>query len=257
MEPVVLEAVVLEAVVLVAVAWLSGFLSGTIGFASGVLPAAALSLVLPPAEAVPLLAPLVLASAALGLAFHWKRWERPYVFILLPPILVGTWAGTAFLSEAPASLVSRVVAVFVTVVALQELGRRFTGGGEPSWLQRAVGSVPGGLLLGLVSGVASAVAHAGGVVAAAYLMCAGLRRGPFTSTVLLILLLADAAKLIMFWDAGLLTMEMAGPLAWAMPFLLLGAYSGRRVWHHLSPIQFRTAVAATLLGVGLFLLVKA
>lgn len=245
----------MELIALVAVSFLSGFLSGTIGFASGVLPAALLSLVIPSATAVPLLAPIVLAGAAVALAFHWNEWKMRHVLLVLPPLLLGTWWGTEFLTSAPARLVNYAIAFFVIVVALQELGGRFAAqDGKRFGLRRAVGSGAGGLLVGLVSGVASTIAHAGGVVVSAYLVSAGLKREAFTGTVLLILVLADTAKLLAFLQAGLITEEMIGPIAWSVPFLLLGVYSGRHVYRRLSNRRFRTVVAATLLGLGIFLL---
>ena len=47
---------------LMAASFLSGFLTAGVGIAGGVLPAALLSLVVPSPQAVPLLAPIVLAG---------------------------------------------------------------------------------------------------------------------------------------------------------------------------------------------------
>ncbi len=129
----------MEWLVIFAVSFLSGYLSGTIGFASGVLPAAILSLVLPADIAVPLLAPIVLSGAAAALTSHWKEWETHHILLVIPPLLLGTWSGTQFLSAASESLVSYAIAFFVIMVAIQELSGQFSGRSDESFrLQKVI-----------------------------------------------------------------------------------------------------------------------
>jgi hypothetical protein len=242
---------------LIVASFLSGFLSAGIGIAGGVLPAALLSLSLPSTEAVALLAPIVLAGEVASAPFYRSAWRARHLVIVLPPLVVGTWFGTVFLARAPVVLIARAMAALVILIALLEV-RKWnapeppTEGVRRGWL----GSPLGGIVAGLAGGVTSAVAHAGGILLAPYLLAAGLAKEAFVGTVLVILALADTAKLATFWQAGLFTRSMAGPIAWALPFLLVGVVLGRQVNRRLSMRRFRQALACALLIVGVLLLLK-
>ena len=240
-----------------AVSFLAGFLSGGIGFASGVLPAALLSLMLPATVAVPLLAPIVLLAAIFALPFHWKTWSARHVLVLAPTLLAGTWLGTSFLHAAPESLVEYVIAAFVAVAAVSELTRRAdrpeTG---PNRVQRVLGSTAGGVVVGLIGGVTSAMAHAGGVVVAAYLLSAGIAGRLFTGTILAVLVMGDLAKLVAFAQADLFTPAMVRPVLSSVPFLVLGVLVGWRGYRRIPVQTFRKVVAVVLLAVAVLMVVS-
>ncbi len=239
-----------------AAAWVSGFLSGSIGFASGVVPAVLLTLFAPASTAIPPLTPVLFVGAVVALLECWGQWDRHRVVLITLPLFVGTWFGTEFLATAPDSLVRRLLGAFVVVSAIPELLDTFRDrepSSEDHWLRRLAGSTTGGLTLGFLGGITSAIAHAGGIVVTIHLASRRLDKHTFTATVLAILVLADLAKLATFSQTGLLSRTMIGPVAAALPFVLVGVYLGRRAHDRIPTRRFHQLVAATLVVVGVVL----
>jgi uncharacterized membrane protein YfcA len=240
-----------------AAAFLSGFLSAAIGIAGGVLPAAVLAVALPVRQAVPLLAPIVLAGEIAAAPIYRKAWSGRHFLVLLPPLVAGTWLGTEFLTGAPPRLIARAMAAFVILAALPEILRRPNRvQARPGSPKRWLGHPLGGILAGLCAGITSAVAHAGGILITPYLLAAGLAKEAFVGTALAILALGDTAKLVSFQHAGLLTPSMTRPILYALPLLFVGVGAGWQVHRRLTIDAFRRIVAYALLVVGILLLAR-
>ena len=87
-----------------------GFLRTSIGGGIGLVLTPTLSLVLPPAVVLALIAPLMTLSDPIAVRFFWRRWDAGLLRLLWPSSLVGVVLGAALLASLPEAWLARTVA---------------------------------------------------------------------------------------------------------------------------------------------------
>lgn len=239
-----------SAIVILLVSWLAGVSKVAFGIGAGVFLTPVLALVLPSKVAVALMAPMMVITDLVALRQHWGKWHTRHVLVLLPTALVGIVLGTLFLAWAPAPVVRKIIGVMALIfVAQQVLRIRSTKKHAPAPLPAWVGSV-----IGLVAGVASSIAHSGGVVMSIYLLSLGLTKELFVASVVASFSITDLLKLSLYWQVGVLTLSILLTGIALTPFMLLGGRMGVSVSRRLSVEQFSVAVTALVAVSGILLL---
>lgn len=217
-----------------------GFLKAAVGGGIGLVLTPTLSLVLPAQTVLALIAPLLSFSDPMTMRYYWRQWDDRQLRQLLPTALLGVVvgsAGVAMLSEFwLRKTIGGVALTFVVVqVVLLLRGRRlFTG--VPHWTA--------GALAGFVAGIASAVAHSGGIVFGPYLLALGLGNATVVATGSAIVVAGNAVKLASYAAIGLLTVRILVVAAIASPLLLVGTWLGYRVNRRLPRRWFEIALIA-------------
>ena len=201
----------------------AGISKGGFGSGAAFASSAILALILPPAQAVALMLPLLMVIDLSALRPYWGKWHRPDARALILGALPGVAAGMALFGLADADLLRLLIGAisvgFVIWHGLQRLGRiRSPARRLPGWA---------GLLAGLVAGFTSFVSHAGGPPAAVYLLSQRLDKTTFQAT-----------TVIVFWAINLMKFP---------PYLALGLFSADTLWAVL--VLAPVAVAGTWLGV--------
>jgi uncharacterized membrane protein YfcA len=203
-------------------AFVVGFLKTSVSAGTGLVLTSTLSVVLPAPIVLGLISPLMLMSDPIAMRFYWRQWDDRQLRLLVPSttigILAGTWALT-LLSEVWLRRTIGLIALALACLQLAVTGRaRPLFGERPHWLM--------GVAAGGITGVASIVAHSGGVVSALYLLGAGLAPSPLIATVNAVYATTNLIKVILYWKIGFLTAQALLLDVIALPVVLLGAWLG-------------------------------
>lgn len=149
-DPFVLAAAIVAVVIL-------GLAKG--GFAGlGALATPIMALVLPPATAVALLLPLLLAQDVVSVWSFRKSWDRWIVGWMLPGAALGVGMGWLFADQVDEAMLLAALGAITLVFGLYRLwverrGRLVAASQSPGWV---------GSLFGVATGLTSQIAHAGG-----------------------------------------------------------------------------------------------
>lgn len=195
------------------------------GFASGAafVSTPLLALVMPPAQAVGLMLPLLMLMDVTSLRTYWRKWDWQHARLLMLGGVPGTLAGWWLFRSISADGVRLLVGLLaVGFVGFQMARAR-------SWL-RPPSRDPGaarGLIWGTVTGFTSFVSHAGGPPASMYLLGLGLDKTTY-----------QASSVIVFWWVNLIKLP---------PYLALGMFTAESAWATL--VLAPVAVAGVFLGI--------
>lgn len=238
------------AVVLIG-AFLASVVSGSSGFAFGLIGSAIWLHVLPPDRVVPL---VVICSLLLNLALVWNlRHEiRPRLLgPFLAGALIGVPIGVASLKRMDPELVRRGVGALLLFYSLYMLRR-------PSMPVVRLGVVGGRIAdgaVGLLGGFMGGATSLNGLFPT---MWCGLRgwtkteqRGVFQPYILIV------HAMTLFWLGGLggLDVRTGRDVLLCVPALLIGGWLGFKMFHRVSDDGFRKIILALFLLSGLSLMI--
>ena len=233
----------------VGAALFAGVSKGGFGSGAAFASASMLALVLPPAQALGIMLPLLMLIDAATLRPYWRRWSWPDTRALLWGGIPGTALGAALYTIADADLFRLLIGGISLGFVGWQLGTR------SGLIRPRDQPLPGwaGLLAGVGAGFTSFVSHAGGPVAAIYLLSRGLEKTRFQATTVLLFALLNVVKFIPYAWLGIFTIDTLKLDLVLAPFAILGAWLGVKA-HWLVPerVFFAiTYVALTLTGLKL------
>ena len=220
---------------------LAGISKGGFGSGASFVAAPMMALILPPEAALGILMPLLLLIDAATLKPYWRRWDARQTRLLLIGAGPGVLLGVLFWKIANPDMLRLLIGVIaIGYVALQFAPRaRFSDGGTPAprWA---------GVLAGAASAFTSFVSHAGGPVAAVYLLSQGLSKTGYQATTVLVFGVVNVAKTIAYAGLGAITVQSVLAGLWLVPAAVLGAWLGV-VAHRAIPERGFFLVTYTLL----------
>jgi uncharacterized protein len=212
------------------------------GFAMLAVPLIALVMPVPQAAAIVL--PLLTVGDMFGLAALIRERDRALLRVLLPSGLAGTVVGFLLFGVLTPKTVSLVLGVMTLLFIAQrawstsDTVARFV----PRWFTA---------LMGLVSGVGSFVAHAGGPPISLALLPMRLQPAVFAATTTVFFTTLNLSKWLPYAWLGLIdTTNMLTALVLA-PCAVLGVWAGLKVLRRLPPVWFYRLVSAGLLFTGI------
>ncbi|HVZ07543.1 sulfite exporter TauE/SafE family protein [Rhodopila sp.] len=212
-------------------------LRGFTGFGFGLAAVPLLSLVLPPAEVVPLVVALQIVVGIGGLrdAMHLCDWRS--VRQLVPGLIVGVPTGIAILTVlAPNPVRLLIGAMIVVSVVLLHRGARLPP--EPSRVLTAA--------VGLLAGVISGFSSMGGPPIIVYLMARGHNPHRIRATAIVYFMIAGCATGLPMVVRGLITRHTLIWAAACLPVLFLGTWLGTLAFHRAKPRHHRLTALITL-----------
>ena len=222
-----------------AMLFLSGALRGFTGFGFSLAAVPLLSLIMPPARAVPIVLILQLLVSVAGLRDALRHTDWRSIRILALGAAIATPLGTWGLAHLAAGRVRLVIAVVVVCGALV-LGRGFRLAVAPvGWRV-----LPFGLVSGLFNGLAGIP---GPPIIAFYLaspISSAVARG---SMIVFFMVTAALALGPMAWF-GLLPRAIVMEAAFGLPLVLIGSWLGARAYGYSADRHYRFVALALLLA---------
>ncbi len=182
---------------------LSGISKG--GFASGAgnMAVPLMSLVIPAPQAAGIALPLLCAMDISGLRAWWGRWSRRELATILPGGLLGILLGTTVFGLMSDRHVKLMVGVIALAFLARSLWQARPGRAPPP--PTAPSRLRGGFW-GMVSGLTSTIAHAGGPPLAVYLYPLRLDRAMLAATTVVFFGVMNYVKLVPYAALGQLSM---------------------------------------------------
>ena len=239
-----------EVAVIIVAGFLSGIIRSGMGTGVGLFLLPTLALVFPAKIALAFGAPLLLATDVFGLRNYWKEWIEPsHLIRLLLAATPGVITGTVLVNIIPAREFMLGVGLFGSAYALFQLFPNFVPEHFKKNLARAASlhAGKGIYCYGALGGVATVIAHSGGLIWTIYLMNAVRDRRIFVGTTVIIYLLTDTYKTFAFLYLGLLSPDSLFAVLPAIPTVWLGCFIGNKVNRHLREAIFRKLVLVVIL----------
>ena len=214
-----------------------------------VLTTPLLTLVMPAAEAVSIVLPMLLIADVFALWAYWKMWDMHYVRLLLPLTIIGIVAGTYFLATLDDNTLRRLLGLFTLGFVVYRVASDRLRGLEyhpQNWH---------GYLAGAASGFGSALANTGGPPFTAYMMLQDVSPRTFVGTTTLYFAIVNLIKLPGLVVADLLDFSDLLQVAWALPLIPAGVWLGRWMVNRMNKTAFERFMLIVLAFAGVLLLV--
>lgn len=243
-------------VCIVAVAgFCSGVIKAGVGIGAGVFLLPTLSLAFPAKTALGIGAPLLLVSDILGLRYYWKQWvSAGELFRLLGAALPGLLVGTVLLPVIPAKAFRVGVGIFGVFYAVSMLWPAF----PPTVFVKRLFSSLGErhadkqvYLYGFSGGIATVLAHAGGLVWSLYLMTSVKDRRVFVGTICLVFFITNIYKIAAYVLIGTIAVQDILTILPALPAVWLGSMIGNMANKYMRQDIFRNAVLFIIIIVSM------
>jgi uncharacterized membrane protein YfcA len=226
-----------------AAALVTGFLRNAVGGGIGLALTPVLTLALPPQAVLAMIGLLLLLSDPISLWLYWQRWDIGEARRLVPAMLVGIALGGWLVAGLSATSLRQAIGGAALLFGSVQLAVMLRGRPPTT----APASRPVAVGLGLAAGVASTVAHSGGVVLGLYLVGRPLGSAGVVATGALAYALSDVVKIATYAAIGWVTPPLLLATAAATPFLYVGSWLGYRLNARLP----RRAFALTLVAIAL------
>jgi uncharacterized membrane protein YfcA len=228
--------------------FLAAILRGFTGFGFGLAAVPLLSLVLPPAQAVPFVVVLQVVVGVIGLRENLPHCDWRSVGALYPGLLLGAPIGITILSLVPANPTRLVIGLIIAAsVALLYRGARLPP--KPSRLV--------GFAVGLVSGVISGLSMMGGPPIVVYLLALGHGALVARATSMTFFMLSGLTAAVPMALTGLIDLEILLWSAVSFPIVFLGTWIGTKGFHRARAHHHRAVALIVLSALSVALIGRA
>lgn len=199
-------------------AFVTGFSKFSVG-GLGMLIAPILMLAFPGQQALGVMLPMYLLADLMVITLYRREIAWPVLLSFVPLQILGMGLGSLLLARIDAHTFSTLTGCLILLMMALDL---FKSPRTRRWMEsRLVARV-----IGLLTGLISMLASAGGPLASLYMMSMQLSRTAYVSTRAWSFLFIDLAKIPLLGSLGLLHPDSVTHLGYALPALLLGAGIG-------------------------------
>ena len=234
-------------------AFIVGLSKGGLGGALGSLVTPLFALVMPAQLAVGMGLPLLIVGDAFAVYAHWKRWDSRLIIALLPGSILGVILGSLLFSRISSIDLQHALGILALLYVAWKVWQR-RNRQPPGESRKPEGWQPH--VFGAGAGFASALANAGGPLITIYLLSLRLLPAAFVGTSALYFALINASKIPAYVSAHILTLDGIKVVAWAMPLVPFGVWSGVLLDRHIDMPTFEAIILIFLAVTGVALLVK-
>ncbi|MHB1529777.1 MAG: sulfite exporter TauE/SafE family protein [Acidiferrobacteraceae bacterium] len=219
------------------------YVRATIGFGSGLISVAVLSLVFPIKQVVPLVLLLDLLGSVLLGAYDFHEMQWPEISWLLPGSILGLMIGAVILAHTDAQSLTRYLGIFILAYVLYALLI------HPERMPKI--SRPWALPLGIFGGLIGSLYGGGGPPLVAYLQMRHLQKRAFRATFQAIALVDSILRAMMYITLGLLNVTLGIAFLAFIPAVALGLYLGNHLHLRIRQEVFLRATLGLLAVVGI------
>ena len=225
------------AAVVLGMVFFAGLLRGYTGFGFSIAAVPLLSLVMPPAAAVPVVVVLQSLVGLNGLGEAVRLVDRPSIGLMAVGAAVGTPLGVLLLSRLDPDLVRLLIAALVGLaVVVLGCGFRF----------RVAPSGPKLLLVGLASGLSNGVAGMPGPPVIAFYLASPFASPVARASMIVFFLLTAILAAVSLVPSGLMTGQVLLPAVLGLPLVLAGSWLGGQLFRRGDGARFRPVALAVL-----------
>nr|WP_309099110.1 sulfite exporter TauE/SafE family protein [Fredinandcohnia onubensis] len=249
--------------VLLVFAIISGLAKVGFGFGAGIILNPILTLFVPSATAVTLLAPILWFSNFTGARAHRKSIEWNIIKKMLPLALIGTLAGSLILAYINDDILKPAIGIIAIIMGfLLLLSRKKLKNEEEIEVENQESSpvIPKKIgfkyhLGALLSGFVGSTANSGGLpLIVLFLNDRSINKDAFAANIVVLLAIMDSIKIILYLSLGILTIQNFLLVALYIPFIYFGAFVGKWVHSKITEKSFFTVVHSMIFIIGIMLL---
>jgi uncharacterized membrane protein YfcA len=229
-----------------------GIAKAGFGGGVGVVATPLMALTIPVADAAAILLPLLIVCDIFAVAHYRKTFDRRSVKLLVPGAVVGIAVGAAFFGYFASN--ERVLQIGLGVLAALFVIYQLVRGALVKAIEKRHPHAAEGILMGVISGFTSTLAHAGGPPATIYLLPQKLPREIFVGTTVVFFAIVNQVKLIPYIGLDLLTIGHLGTIAVLAPLSYVGVKIGIFLNARFTDVWFNRIVYGVLLVTGIQLI---
>jgi len=212
-----------------------------------------LSQIMPAAQAVGLVLPLLLVGDLIALRMYWGQWDLDRVKLMLPLAVVGIVVGALVLLLLAESqqdlLLRRILGAFTLLVVLYKIG---SGGLKNIQYHPRDWH---GQVAGWASGFGSALANVGAPPFTAYMLLQNVNPTIFIGTATLFFAIVNTVKLpFTLLSSNVLNLHLLASIIWVVPVIPLASWVGRRFVGRINQAFFERMMLVMLFGISLYML---
>jgi len=209
---------------------LTGIAKGGFGAIAGGLAVPIMSLVILPQVAAGIMLPILCAMDIFSAQAYWKKWSAHHLRVILPSLLVGIAIGGLLFGILPTSMIRLIIGFISVTFAISKYFYLIEKIAE--WMSLRA-RTPGkffGMCCGLIAGITTTLAHAGGPALAVYIYSQKLDKTTIVATSAFIFFIGNFVKLIPYYFLGQLSLPNLSTSLLFAPLAPLGVWLG--VWMH-------------------------
>jgi uncharacterized membrane protein YfcA len=245
-----------EIVIIAVAVFGSAVIKNGVGVGAGIFLLPFLALALPPKLALGLGAPAMLISDIVGVKNYWGEWDRKELMILIPLASLGVILGTYLIKIAPDTLFKQGIGIFALTFSsfhiIKMIRGRYYGKKDVNITEREfTGSKAYSALFGLLGGVASTVAHAGGLMMSVYMLQKRSNPRIFVATFVLFFAFINLFKIAAYAKIDIINMQVMIIVAMLSPVIIFGGMIGNILNKKFSQELFRFIVLILIFIIGL------
>jgi uncharacterized membrane protein YfcA len=232
-------------------AFLIGLGKGGLGGMVGALVTAMIAVVLPPVQVIGLVLPLLIVGDLFAVIAHWGKWDRDIILQLVPSAIIGVILATYFLYQLSGEGLRFTLGIIVLIFVILKLSE--------GWLLNQFHYQPKrqhGWLTGIISGIASTLAHGGGPPVSIFLVLQVLKPETFAATAAFFFFILNWVKVPSYWAAGLFDWDLLRSTLWVLPFVPTGVWLGKWGAKNIGRAYFEKVILILLSISGILLLLR-
>ncbi|HCL27062.1 MAG TPA: hypothetical protein DIC52_01330 [Candidatus Latescibacteria bacterium] len=229
-----------------------GIAKAGFGGGAGTIGTPLLALTIPVGDAVALLLPLLMLCDLFSVWHYRSTFHRRSVALLLPGAALGIAAGTVFFDYFLGN--GQILRTGVGVLALVFVGFHILRSLAGKTLEARHPGAVEGVLMGILSGFTSTLAHAGGAPVAVYVLPQRLPRRLFVGTTVIVFAAVNWMKMPPYIWLDLYHVGNLATVVVLAPLTFVGVRLGIWLNRHFTDLWFSRVVYGILLVTGLKLL---
>jgi uncharacterized membrane protein YfcA len=188
----------------------------------GVMALPLMSLFVPPLQAAAIVLPTAVAQDVLTLWAYWRQWSAWNLKIMLPSMMVGMFAAWLIAASLSATHIRLAIGLIAALFVVRHwLASRFE-----RFVPRP--SIAGGIVFGMIGGVTTMLANAGGPAWQMHLLPQKIDKVPYVGTMAVLFAASNVVKIPGFATLGFLTRENLLVGLALIPIAILSNFAG--IW---------------------------
>lgn len=236
----------------IAAVILSGLAKG--GFSGvGALAMPIMALGIDPVRAAAIMLPILILQDAVSVWAFRRSWDRHILAVMLPGMTIGVALGYFFAAQVSETAVLGALGLISVIFGLQRLwvergGAVVLPSNSPNWV---------GVLLGIVSGFTSQIAHAGAPPFQMWVLPKRLARDVLVGTTAIAFAVMNWIKVPAYAALGQFTSGNLATTALLAPVAIASTFAGVLLVRRVDPDRFYTLIYVLMVLLGIKLMADA